>query len=73
MPDHPTPVELRIHARDPVPVVLWGNGVRADAVREYNEEETKKGSLGLMDQKAFFNNFFGANTKTGAYNAYQHT
>lgn len=60
LPDHPTPVESRIHVKDPVPVVLWGKGVTADAVQKYNEEEAKKGGLGLMDQKAFFNNFFGA-------------
>ncbi|HAH31996.1 MAG TPA: cofactor-independent phosphoglycerate mutase [Elusimicrobia bacterium] len=59
LPDHPTPVESRIHVKDPVPVILWGNGVPADAVQEYNEEEAKKGALGLMDQKAFFNSFFG--------------
>lgn len=67
LPDHPTPVESRVHVKDPVPVVLWGNGVPSDAVREYNEEEAKKGGLGLMDQKAFFNSFFGVkSTKTGA-------
>ncbi|MBI4803554.1 MAG: cofactor-independent phosphoglycerate mutase [Elusimicrobia bacterium] len=59
LPDHPTPVESGIHVKDPVPVILWGSGVRPDAVREYNEEEAKKGGLGLMDQKAFFKNFFG--------------
>ena len=58
LPDHPTPVETGIHVKDPVPVILWGSGVRADAVREYNEETVKKGGLGLMDQKAFFNSFF---------------
>ena len=61
LPDHPTPVETRIHVKDPVPVVLWGSGVTADAVLEYNEAEAGKGGLGLMDQKAFFNNFFGKN------------
>lgn len=59
LPDHPTPVESRIHVKDPVPVVLWGGGIKADAVTEYNEETVKKGSLGLMDQKAFFSSFFG--------------
>lgn len=63
LPDHPTPVESRAHARDPVPVVLWGRGVPADQVREYNEEAVKKGGLGLMDQKAFFDNFFGKNRR----------
>lgn len=58
LPDHPTPVESRIHASDPVPVVLWGSGVRADPVREYNEESVKSGRLGLMQQKDFFRYFF---------------
>jgi len=60
LPDHPTPVESRMHVKDPVPVVLWGSGVAADAVLEYNEEAAKKGALGLMEQKDFFRNFFGS-------------
>ncbi|MBL6988641.1 MAG: cofactor-independent phosphoglycerate mutase [Bacteriovoracaceae bacterium] len=57
LPDHPTPVELRCHVSDPVPLVIWG-GARSDQVVEYSEESTKQGALGTIDQKTFFNYFF---------------
>jgi 2,3-bisphosphoglycerate-independent phosphoglycerate mutase len=58
LPDHPTPVELRCHVKDPVPVVLWGSGIEADSVSQFNEESVKDGSLGLLKQSDFFNLFF---------------
>ena len=58
LPDHPTPVELRKHVKDPVPVILWGEGITPDQVEVYDEESVKEGSLGTMDQKTFFVLFF---------------
>ena len=55
MPDHPTPVELRTHADDPVPYAIAGNGIRADAVCRFDEGSIGKGggqtvaASGLVD------------------------
>ncbi|MBN1114094.1 MAG: cofactor-independent phosphoglycerate mutase [Oligoflexia bacterium] len=49
LPDHPTPVESRLHIKEPVPVLISGYGITPDAVQEFNEETVKSGSLGLMD------------------------
>ena len=42
-PDHRTPITLRTHSREPVPFVLWGSGVAADAVEAYDEESAAAG------------------------------
>ena len=46
-PDHRTPVPLRTHSREPVPFVLWGQGVEADPMQAYNEVAATQGSLQL--------------------------
>ena len=49
--DHATPVAVREHTGDPVPVVISGAGVRADDVQAYNERAVAKGGLGRIRGK----------------------
>jgi 2,3-bisphosphoglycerate-independent phosphoglycerate mutase len=58
LPDHATPVELRIHVKDAVPVLFWGNGITPDSVKVFNETSVKEGSLKELTQKDFFKLFF---------------
>ncbi len=37
-PDHPTPVAKRAHDRSPVPFVMWGEGIKANGVKNYSEK-----------------------------------
>jgi 2,3-bisphosphoglycerate-independent phosphoglycerate mutase len=37
MPDHPTPIALKTHTADPVPFVLWGDGVPHNGATVYDE------------------------------------
>ena len=37
LPDHPTPVEMRIHVNEPVPFLIWYPGIEADDVERYDE------------------------------------
>lgn len=46
--DHTTPVSVRKHAGDPVPVAITGPGVRADAVQRYSEVDCALGGLGRI-------------------------
>lgn len=46
--DHTTPVEVREHTADPVPVVIAGPGVRTDDVRSFGERSCAKGGLGRI-------------------------
>lgn len=45
MPDHPTPVALRTHTADPVPFLLWGEGVPANGAAAFTEAEALKTGL----------------------------
>jgi 2,3-bisphosphoglycerate-independent phosphoglycerate mutase len=59
LPDHPTPVETGAHDNDPVPVAIWRKGEKADSVQGYDEEQVKKGSLGLLRGDAFIRRVLG--------------
>ncbi len=43
--DHSTPVTVGEHTCDPVPVVLWGKGLRSDDVDKFSEIDAAKGAL----------------------------
>ena len=38
-PDHPTPVTLRTHTADPVPFMLWGDGLARSGAARFTEAE----------------------------------
>ncbi|MCL2403891.1 MAG: 2,3-bisphosphoglycerate-independent phosphoglycerate mutase [Coriobacteriia bacterium] len=47
MPDHFTPIETRTHEGDPVPFLIWGDGIEANGAEAYSEEECVKTGLSL--------------------------
>ncbi len=55
LPDHPTPVELRIHVNEPVPFIIWHKGITPDDVQHYDEESCVSGSYGLLQLNEFMN------------------
>ena len=48
LPDHPTPVELRIHVNEPVPFIVWHKGITPDSVECYDEDSVKQGAYGTL-------------------------
>jgi len=46
--DHATPVGLKTHSDDPVPLLVSGGGVKPDATRRYSEREAAAGDLGVL-------------------------
>jgi 2,3-bisphosphoglycerate-independent phosphoglycerate mutase len=48
LPDHLTPVEMRIHVGQPVPFLIWHRGIEADEVQQYDEVSCVNGSYGLL-------------------------
>ena len=48
LPDHPTPVETRAHANEPVPFLIWHPGIESDSVCQYDEVSALSGSYGLL-------------------------
>lgn len=53
LPDHPTPVELRIHVAEPVPFLIWYPGIQPDKVEHYDEVSCVTGSYGLLRLQQF--------------------
>lgn len=55
LPDHPTPVEMRIHVNEPVPFLIWHKGIEADDVTTYDEVACVRGGYGLLKLQEFIN------------------
>ena len=53
LPDHPTPVEQRIHVSEPVPFVVWHRGITPDNVQQYDETACVTGGFGLLRLQEF--------------------
>ncbi len=53
LPDHLTPVEMRIHVGQPVPFLIWHRGIEADEVQHYDEVSCVNGSYGLLKLHEF--------------------
>lgn len=59
LPDHPTPVEIRTHVKEPVPFLIWHKGITPDAVQVYDEVSCVGGACGLLHLKEFMDTFMG--------------
>ena len=57
LPDHPTPVELRIHVNEPVPFLIYYKGIEPDEVQQYDEVSCVGGSYGLLRLNQFMQEF----------------
>jgi len=57
LPDHPTPVELRIHVNEPVPFLIYYKGIEPDEVDTYDEVSCTNGSYGLLRLQEFMQTF----------------
>ncbi|UKK75521.1 cofactor-independent phosphoglycerate mutase [Segatella bryantii] len=57
LPDHPTPVEIRTHVKEPVPFLIWYKGIQADMVQQYDEVSCTTGEYGLIELQQFMDTF----------------
>jgi len=46
--DHSTPISIRRHSSDPVPVLIYGDSVRKDKVQSFDEISVSCGCLGHL-------------------------
>ena len=53
LPDHPTPVEIRTHVKEPVPFLIWHPGITPDNVTQYDETSCIRGEYGLIYLQEF--------------------
>ena len=61
LPDHPTPVEIRTHVKEPVPFIIYYPGIDADDVEHYDEVSCVRGSYGLIQLQDFMRTFMSVN------------
>jgi 2,3-bisphosphoglycerate-independent phosphoglycerate mutase len=60
LPDHPTPISIRTHTRDPVPFSMFSTNGESDKVNQYNEESVKKGVMGISWGYEFIEKFLNS-------------
>ena len=58
LPDHPTPVEQRIHVRDAVPFAICAPGQKPDGIQHYDEVNCATGSFGTVHGDEFIRAVF---------------
>jgi len=59
LPDHPTPIKIGTHTRDPVPFAIYAPSVEANGVKKFDEVSAKKGGFGFIEGEAFMLLFLG--------------
>jgi 2,3-bisphosphoglycerate-independent phosphoglycerate mutase len=57
LPDHPTPIKVGTHTRDPVPFVVSSPLLRPDGVQKFDEFSAKNGSFGLVTETSLMSIF----------------
>ena len=50
LPDHPTPIKIGTHTKDPVPFAIKSPRLDADAVEKLDEFSAKNGGFGVVEQ-----------------------
>lgn len=57
LPDHLTPVEMRIHVGQPVPFLIYHKDIEPDDVQRYDEVSCASGGYGLLRLQEFMQTF----------------
>jgi 2,3-bisphosphoglycerate-independent phosphoglycerate mutase len=56
LPDHPTPIHIKTHSREPVPFVVTGKGT--DKTTHFSEKEARSGMFGTKEATGFLSFLF---------------
>ncbi len=57
LPDHPTPVELKTHTAEPVPYLMFGNGISSTGISSYSEKMAKNSSIYINEGHLLMSRF----------------
>ena len=52
LPDHPTPISIGTHTRDPVPFAIQSPFLVADGVQKFDEFSARNGAFGLVERES---------------------
>ncbi len=55
LPDHPTPISVRTHTREPVPFAIYSSTESADYVDRFDELAAREGVFGLVEGHRLMN------------------
>ena len=67
--DHSTPVDVKGHSGDPLPLTICGTGVRTDQVQKFNERSCAGGGLGRITGNDLFNTLLDLANKAEKFGA----
>jgi 2,3-bisphosphoglycerate-independent phosphoglycerate mutase len=59
LPDHPTPIKIGTHTRDPVPFAIYKPSTKSDGVKKFDELSVRNGNFGLIEGESFMQFFLG--------------
>ena len=51
LPDHPTPIRIGTHSREPVPFAIKAPLLKPDGVKKFDEVSAKNGAFGLVEHE----------------------
>jgi 2,3-bisphosphoglycerate-independent phosphoglycerate mutase len=51
LPDHPTPIRVGTHTKDPVPFAIYSPFIKPDGVQKFDELSARSGAFGLVEQE----------------------
>jgi 2,3-bisphosphoglycerate-independent phosphoglycerate mutase len=67
--DHSTPVAIKEHSADPVPLTIFGEGVRVDGVPTFDERSVARGALGRLRGQDVMNLLLDLSNRAPKYGA----
>jgi 2,3-bisphosphoglycerate-independent phosphoglycerate mutase len=67
--DHSTPIALKDHSGDPVPLTIFGEGVRVDDVLNFDERSVARGALGRVCGQDVMNLLLNASNRAEKFGA----
>ena len=62
LPDHPTPIKIGTHTRDPVPFAIYAPSIEADGVKKFDEFSARSGRFGSIEGEEFISLFLRKGT-----------
>lgn len=63
LPDHPTPIAVGTHTRDPVPFAVSSPFLDSDGVQKFDEVSAKKGKYGLVTEESLMDLLVSSGSK----------
>jgi len=64
LPDHPTPIRVGTHTREPVPFAIHSPFLEPDGVKKFDEFSARNGAFGLVEQESLMSLLLSSTTRS---------